>query len=222
MKLLLWSLLSVALLSGAGASLAGDRAAIPPAERDVHAQLAARLPLAQAIAAAQEETGGLAREARFGEDGNVTVRTFSETTQVEVVVDGARGSVLSKRICARFPGAPCEGPWTELPSGLKYFELTVGKGPKPPGRSSTVKVHYTGWLNDGTKFYSSFDRGQPDTFPLDQVIAGWTEGVGSMQVGGKRKLVIPFELAYGADGRPPVIPPRATLIFDIELLEIVE
>jgi len=107
-------------------------------------------------------------------------------------------------------------------SGLKYIDVEVGDGATPQ-TGQTVVVHYTGTLADGTKFDSSLDAGrQPFSFPIGmgRVIAGWDEGVGSMKVGGKRKLIIPSELAYGADGRPPVIPPNAELHFDVELLEI--
>ena len=139
-----------------------------------------------------------------------------------VVVDGQSGAVKSKETRGRFPGAPTEGQWTELSSGLKYFDLVVGTGEQPAGPTTKVKVHYTGWLLNGTKFDSSVDRGQAIDFPLNGVIKGWTEGVGSMKVGGKRKLIIPYDLAYGARGNPPVIPAKATLVFDVELLAIVK
>lgn len=106
-------------------------------------------------------------------------------------------------------------------SGLKYVDEVVGSGASPQ-TGQRVTVHYTGWLENGTKFDSSVDRGQPYRFRIgvDPVIKGWVEGLMSMKVGGKRKLIIPPELGYGAQGRPPVIPPNATLIFDVELLGV--
>jgi peptidylprolyl isomerase len=118
------------------------------------------------------------------------------------------------------PGIPAlTGPIQTTASGLRYIDEKVGDGasPKP---TDNVTVNYTGWLTNGTKFDSSVDRGQPATFPLSGVIKGWTEGLGSMKIGGKRRLIIPGALAYGAAGSPPTIPGNATLIFDVELLKI--
>ncbi|HEU5042358.1 MAG TPA: FKBP-type peptidyl-prolyl cis-trans isomerase [Gemmatimonadales bacterium] len=110
---------------------------------------------------------------------------------------------------------------TTLPGGLRYQDLSTGQGAEAvEGR--TAVVHYTGWLTSGKKFDSSRDAGQPFAFRLGagQVIAGWDEGVAGMKVGGRRKLVIPSDLGYGQAGAPPVIPPGATLVFDVELLEV--
>lgn len=106
-------------------------------------------------------------------------------------------------------------------SGLVYQDLVVGKGAMPaPGKS--VKVHYTGWLKDGTKFDSSVDRGEPFSFVIGkgEVIKGWDEGVKSMRVGGKRRLIIPPQLAYGKKGAGGVVPPNATLVFEVELIDV--
>jgi len=107
-------------------------------------------------------------------------------------------------------------------SGLRYEDIVVGEGDQTEGRGDTIKVHYTGWLEDGTKFDSSVDRDDPFSFPVDvgYVIKGWDEGVKGMRIGGKRKLVIPSDLGYGSHGAGDVIPPDATLIFEIELLEV--
>ncbi len=109
----------------------------------------------------------------------------------------------------------------KTPSRLSYVDLVPGKGSSPVA-GKPVKVHYTGWLENGTKFDSSVDRAEPFVFTIGagQVIPGWDEGVMSMKVGGKRKLVIPSQLGYGEAGAGGVIPPNATLIFEVELLDV--
>ncbi|MBM4181004.1 MAG: FKBP-type peptidyl-prolyl cis-trans isomerase [Betaproteobacteria bacterium] len=110
---------------------------------------------------------------------------------------------------------------TTTPSGLIIDELNLGEGEEAK-TGDTVRVHYTGWLTDGSKFDSSVDRDEPFDFPLGRgyVIRGWDEGVAGMRVGGRRKLTIPPDLGYGARGAGGVIPPNATLVFEVELLAV--
>lgn len=117
-------------------------------------------------------------------------------------------------------GAPAAaGDTVTTASGLQITELRAGSGASP-GASDVVVVHYHGTLPDGSVFDSSVERGQPASFPLNRVIPCWTEGLQGMKVGGKSRLVCPPQIAYGARGSPPRIPPNATLTFEVELLEI--
>jgi FKBP-type peptidyl-prolyl cis-trans isomerase FkpA len=124
---------------------------------------------------------------------------------------------------AAAPAAPAKttGKGTTTASGLKYWDLKKGSGATAKAGDS-VKVHYTGWLTDGKKFDSSLDRDEPFSFKLGagMVIKGWDEGVAGMKIGGKRQLRIPPDLGYGAGGAGGVIPPNATLVFDVELLGV--
>ena len=127
------------------------------------------------------------------------------------------GSSTADPECGQLVSAVNEGGMTTTASGLQYKVLTQGDGPMPVA-SSTVTVNYRGCLTNGTEFDSSYGRGQPTTFPLTDVIPGWTEGVQLMAAGSSFVFYIPSEIAYGAQGRAPSIPPNTPLIFEITLL----
>lgn len=118
------------------------------------------------------------------------------------------------------PAAPATDGPTTTASGLKYWVLKKGDGSVSPKATDTVTVHYHGTLLNGTVFDSSVERGQPASFPLNQVIAGWTEGLQLMKQGDKFKFEIPANLAYGERSPSPTIPPNSTLVFEVELLKV--
>src|SRR5579871_438408 len=168
-----------------------------------------RSDCAQQAAAISRSQGGRMRASRFAN----AVWAFAITT------------AMAAAFAAMAPTAATAQATMTTPSGLKISDTKVGTGATPkPGQICVM--HYTGWLYEGgakgKKFDSSLDRGQPFEFPIGrrQVIAGWEEGVATMKVGGKRTLIIPPELGYGARGAGGVIPPNATLIFDVELLDV--
>jgi FKBP-type peptidyl-prolyl cis-trans isomerase len=216
---------------GAGAytgtrSLEVDYTAVPADPVAVHEHLSGlSTSLVDAVKAAEAETGGLAHSVCgvIKDDTSMfEVYVYTNKECRRVMVNAETGAIAVNESQPQFPGKPVEGKLVELSSGLKYFDLVVGGGAQPAGPTSQVTVHYTGYFVDGEKFDSSVDRGQPATFPLNRVIPGWTEGVGSMKIGGVRKLIIPGDLAYGPQGRPGRIPPNATLIFDVELISIAD
>ena len=181
------------------------------------------ISIPEALRTSIEKIDGLVKAVYTNDDADpptITTVIYNEGKRHDIVVDAVSGAVVSDTIVPRFPGdAIGDREMFTTESGLMYVNLEEGAGEIPPDPGSKVSVHYTGWLVDGTKFDSSVDRGQPAVFPLNGVIKGWTEGVGDMKVGGKRKLIIPFDLAYGPAGRGP-IPAKATLIFDVQLLGI--
>jgi len=134
-----------------------------------------------------------------------------------------RFAALAALLALVFAACGSSAAETTTPSGLRYVDLVAGAGASPQ-TGNLVTVHYVGTLENGAQFDSSRDRGEPFTFQIGvgDVIAGWDEGVASMKVGGKRKLTIPPDLAYGSRGAGDVIPPNATLIFEVELLEVKE
>ncbi len=155
-------------------------------------------------------------------DSKVDLKVFGPKIQQLAQARSSATAAGEKEACEEFlKKAEAEKGAVKTGSGLVFTEITPGSGPAPTA-DKTVKVHYHGTLRDGTVFDSSVQRSSPATFPLKQVIPCWTEGLQRMHVGGKAKLVCPSAIAYGDRGAPPVIKPGATLVFEVQLLEIVK
>ena len=152
----------------------------------------------------------------------VDLETYGPKIRQLQEVRGAAAAAIEKKASQAFlDRAAAETGATKTASGLIMITLTPGNGPSPTA-TDTVKVNYEGKLTDGTVFDSSVQRGEPVTFPLNHVIKCWAEAVQLMKVGGKSRLICPADLAYGDRGAPPQIKPGATLVFEVELLEIVK
>jgi FKBP-type peptidyl-prolyl cis-trans isomerase len=146
---------------------------------------------------------------------------FSACTKVENKESASTAAATANTAAAPQQAKDANAPQEKDVTELKIVDLKTGSGDTAEA-GKMVKVHYTGWLTDGKKFDSSVDRGDPFKFPLGSgsVIAGWDKGVAGMKVGGKRRLVIPPQMGYGAAGAGGVIPPNATLVFEVELLGV--
>lgn len=181
--------------------------------------------LAEVVEKAEKSAEGLATEAQIqagrGDAApEITVEVAGQNAHHQVRFNAESGEIEeSKSLATTLPGDEVTGEWKDLPSGVRYVDLKEGSGASPTA-SSNVKVHYTGWLTDGSKFDSSYDKGtEPAEFSLMRVVPGWRTGLIGLKEGGKRKLVIPGSQAYGERGGPR-IPPNATLIFDVELVSV--
>jgi FKBP-type peptidyl-prolyl cis-trans isomerase FklB len=154
------------------------------------------------------------------EEMGQVLTAFQQEMQMKQMAEMAAEAAKNEKIAQEFleKNGKIDGVVT-LESGLQYKIIKAGEGASPKA-DSTVQVHYTGTLLDGTEFDSSYKRGEPASFPVNGVIAGWTEALQLMKEGAKWQLVIPANLAYAERGAPPMIPPNATLIFDVELLKI--
>jgi peptidylprolyl isomerase len=159
--------------------------------------------------------------AQFSNRSAAIADTMPKQSMADLVADLVVAEAAKMNPAPATPKKSMSEQTTTTASGLQYVELVEGTGDSPK-TGQKVTVHYTGTLEDGTKFDSSRDRNDPFSFQIGvgQVIKGWDEGVLSMKIGGRRKLIIPADLGYGARGAGGVIPPNATLIFDVELLGV--
>jgi peptidylprolyl isomerase len=192
--------------------------------RDIFISFAV-LALCCAVLVVAQFTGGPAEADSLGEQASAIATTLASdnpaATSGTPVAQSAADLMAEETPDETSPDMAEEETYLTTDSGLQYLDIVEGTGAMPQA-GQRVTVHYTGTLDNGLKFDSSRDRNRPFTFTIGvgQVIKGWDEGVATMRVGGQRKLIIPPELGYGARGAGGVIPPNATLLFDVELLRI--
>jgi peptidylprolyl isomerase len=201
-----------------------DFRTLPPTSAEVQKQIAAcKITVSQAIETAQKAvTGGLVSTAELHVmhmPPDIEVVLYANDEAHKVIVDANSGAVISNEIVPRLPGMAVTGDWIELPSGVKYFNIKVGEGAELTSPDSVAQIHFKGYLVNGTEFANSH-AGDPVSVPMKALFPGFVEGLTGMKVGGVRKVVLPPETAYGAQGQPPAIPGDATLILDLELLDI--
>jgi len=219
----------VVLLALAGqASTVVAQSDAPLATEDQKILYAVGLAIAQQLGSlglTADEIGFVQRgvaDAALGKAPQVDLMQYGPKLQTFAQGRLAKAAEAEKmKASAYLEKAAAEAGATRTESGLIYTEITPGTGASPTA-SDSVTVHYRGTLQDGTQFDSSYDRGQPVTFPLGGVIGCWTEGVQKMKEGGKSRLVCPSDIAYGDQGRPPTIPGGAVLVFEVELVSIGE
>ncbi|RMH20498.1 MAG: FKBP-type peptidyl-prolyl cis-trans isomerase [Acidobacteria bacterium] len=162
------------------------------------------------------------RDGLLGNEPRVSLQEYGPKVQALMQARSSQASAAEKTASAAFVEKMKSEPGAETSeSGLVFIPIVEGTGASP-GASDKVKVHYHGTLRDGTVFDSSVERGQPIELGLNQVIPCWTEGMQKMKVGGKAKLICPSDIAYGDQGRPPSIPGGATLVFEVELIDVVD
>jgi len=209
-------------LAIASAALAGDidYSALPPSPSQIFMQARANaISLPRAVEIAEDACGGrvVGVEMR-ATGGGYVLDAVDRETRWSIVIDGKTGAVMSQNEVSSLPGEPVTGEWVTLPSGVRYATIAEGEGDALKGYG-VVTANYSGWLVDGTLFDTTHKpNGRPLVYPLQQLVPGWREGFQGVKPGGKRKLIIPGNMAYGQAGRPGLIPPNAMLIFDVELL----
>lgn len=226
-----WITIAAGVLAASGASTAvaePDYSKLPPDTRRLAKMTQdAKFGLVAAVTAAENETKAKAVSAelvRKDAGAIVLVRLVGNDKLFDVTVDAASGSILDKKdselTAPVIPGEAVSGEPVTLPSGVQFYDIKVGSGDSPSTPAHLARYHTTGYLVDGRKFWSSLDSGQTLDGPVGNYVRGMQEGLMTMKPGGKRKILIPYELGYGEAGKPPTIPRRAMLVFDIELIAV--